>query len=388
SYSFAITPRMQGDAEADTVEFDLTELFLVEAAANLVRSFASVAVAYTVGPSAYDSAAVLDFLSQGGGFLSLRVGGDVQMGKAKETILTASHKLDDAINFLKAETDDQSDDIITITPGDLTVADLDEALQLNADFRDYVENGLTLTEDWNDDGSLTDLTFDFSALFDNPVSDFKSLLPDYSVSVGRDTSYDYGDYYSLSIDVSDVIDVGSTGYYSYYRDHSYDSWDDEEYQYVDTTSYYLAIPRFTWAVDSLISELRGNPGLSHWNVYINWGSNLNAGQQTIQTTVYYSYETRIADFAYYTGILTFDAATYAEWVFPNPPINGFLPDIISDADFKATFGITEADFAEVSEPLVIHFEFFSGGLYKSQLSALGRFKVVPWAHAAAPALRR
>ncbi|MFB0517087.1 MAG: hypothetical protein ACETWG_10875, partial [Candidatus Neomarinimicrobiota bacterium] len=80
------------------------------------------------------------------------------------------------------------------------------------------------------------------------------------------------------------------------------------------------------------------------------------------------------------GIITFDAATYAEWVFPNPSINGFLPDIASDADFKATFGITEQDFLEAkAEPLVIPFEFFSGGIYKRIPADLSRTRLIPWA---------
>ncbi|GAG18741.1 unnamed protein product, partial [marine sediment metagenome] len=147
TYSFIITPKMQGDVQEDSVEFDLTEVYVLEVAMNLLRSFCSVAVAYTVSPSAYDSAAIIDLLSQGSGFFSLRTTGATQMAAAKQSLLDASYSLDDAVAFLKAETDDQSDDIITIDPAD--VAELDSVLKYSAEFRDYLETGLTLTEDWN-----------------------------------------------------------------------------------------------------------------------------------------------------------------------------------------------------------------------------------------------
>ena len=382
-YSFIISPKMQGDLAATPVEFDLTELFVLEALVNIIRSFASVAVAYTVGPSAYDSAAVVEFLSQGSGFLSLRSTGATQMGKAKETMLTASHKLDAAVDFLRAETDDQSDDIITIQVGELTEADLTEIKLATADFRTDFENGVTLTEDWNGDGGLTDLTFNFGALFDNPASDFKSLLPTYSVTVGRDTSYDYGDFFSQSINVSEVVDIGTEGNYTYCRDYSY--YDGEENQYVDTTAQHIALPQLTGVVDSLLKQFRGDPSLGEWNVYTCWSGFLSQGLQTVAATIYYSYQIHIADFSYYTGIITFDATTFAGWVFPNPSINGLLPGITSDADFKMTFGITEAEFVDItSEPLVIHFEFWSGGLYKAELASLGRLRLIPWAQANGP----
>ena len=382
-YSFIISPKMQGDLAATPVEFDLTELFVLEAFVNIIRSFASVAVAYTVGPSAYDSAAVVEFLSQGSGFLSLRNAGATQMGKAKETALTASLKLDAAVDFLRAETDDQSDDIITIQVGELTEADLDEIKLATADFRTDFENGISLTDDWNGDGSLTDLTFNFGALFDNPVSDFKSLAPAYSVTVGRDTSYDYGEYFSQTINVSEVVDIDTAGNYTYCRDYWY--YDGSENQYVDTTAQHIALPELTRVVDSLLNQFRGDPSLADWNIYTCWSGFLSQGQQTVVATVYYSNQTHIPDFSYYTGIITFNASTFAEWVFPNPSINGFLPGITSDAVFKTTFGITEAEFVEAtSEPLVIHFEFFAGGIYKSTPASLSRLRLIPWAQANGP----
>lgn len=45
--------------------------------------------------------------------------------------------------------------------------------------------------------------------------------------------------------------------------------------------------------------------------------------------------------SYMDVIITWDADTFAGWIFPNPTINGILPDIDTDAKFKALLGLTE-----------------------------------------------
>jgi hypothetical protein len=43
---------------------------------------------------------------------------------------------------------------------------------------------------------------------------------------------------------------------------------------------------------------------------------------------------------YYAVIITWDADTFNEWIFPNPSINGLFPDVSSDIEFKSLFGMT------------------------------------------------
>jgi len=378
TYSFIITPKMQGDVQEDPVEFDLTEVYVLEVAMNLLRSFCSVAVAYNVSPSAYDSAAIVDLLKQGSGFLSLRTTGATQMGNAKQSLLDASSSLDNAISFLKAETDDQSDDII-IAPTPVT--DLDSITEYNADFRDYLENGVTLTEDWNDDGTATDLTFNFSVLFENPIQDFKSLLPDYTVEVGRDTSYDY-EWESSNIPVSAIVNLPETRDYWYNRMHRYNVWEGQEFSEIDT---FISIPEFDWLVDSLLTDFRADASLSDWYISIYWWFSAEAGEYSVNTSVYYSKETRIPDWSFYTGILSFVAGTYSEWEFHVDEMNGFISEITTDQQFKDTFGITEADFLEIKDKqLVIPFEFFSGGIKKMMPAPLARTRLIPWAYVNQP----
>jgi hypothetical protein len=44
--------------------------------------------------------------------------------------------------------------------------------------------------------------------------------------------------------------------------------------------------------------------------------------------------------SYPAVVITWDADTFEQWVFPNPSINGLLPDITTDAAFKQLFGLT------------------------------------------------
>ena len=367
-YTFTITPKMQGNLEEDPVELDLTELYVLETAANLIRSFSSVVVAYSFGPAAYDSAAIIDFLSQGSGFLSLRSNGAAQMGNAAIHLLAASHALDNAVDFLQGETDDQSDDIITVDS--MNVSELDSITHYNGKFREDFLNGFTLTEDWNDDGIDTELTFNLSTLFDNPIQDFKSLLPDYTVAVGRDTSYELGEHHDDYFSIPALVDVPTSAWYHWYREHSYNAEYDDEYHEVDTSGF--SIPVVNAVVDSLLEVFSGDNTLARWSVSAHWNGSLSQGQHLIYVDVWYSYWTRIPEWSYYTGILAWDAASYSEWTFPNPSFNGLLPDITSDAVFKSTFGITESDFLNMADdPLVIKFD-MGGAFLDKRITTAGK----------------
>jgi len=42
-------------------------------------------------------------------------------------------------------------------------------------------------------------------------------------------------------------------------------------------------------------------------------------------------------------VVTWNADSFDQWVFPNPSFNGILPEITSDLVFKETFGIEASD---------------------------------------------
>jgi hypothetical protein len=50
-------------------------------------------------------------------------------------------------------------------------------------------------------------------------------------------------------------------------------------------------------------------------------------------------------------VLTWQANSFSSWTFPDPAFNGLFPTMASDAQLKATFGITAADW---SQQTVVH----------------------------------
>ena len=144
----------------------------------------------------------------------------------------------------------------------------------------------------------------------------------------------------------------------------------------------VSVPGFGRVVDSLLADFRADASLVDWNVSIYWQGTFDpAGTYPVSSSVYYSKTTRTPDYAFYTGIMTFTANTYADWTFQVENLNGFLPGITSDAVFKEFFGFTEADF---EKELIIPFHFGDGYTYKRLPSGgddlPARSKVIPWAY--------
>ena len=98
-YTFTITSEMQGAGESPK-DLDMTEIYLLEVGVHLLLAFSDAIVAYNVGPNAYDSTAIIEWLSQGSGFMSLRTGGVSKMALSKIALLTAADKLDAATYLL------------------------------------------------------------------------------------------------------------------------------------------------------------------------------------------------------------------------------------------------------------------------------------------------
>ncbi|TAK50568.1 MAG: hypothetical protein EPO24_16715 [Bacteroidetes bacterium] len=48
----------------------------------------------------------------------------------------------------------------------------------------------------------------------------------------------------------------------------------------------------------------------------------------------------------YVAVLTWQATSFSNWIFPDPTFNGLLPGITTDAMLKQTFGITAADWEQ------------------------------------------
>ena len=136
-FTFELTPEMQGDEEEEPRELDLGEVYMIDASLRLLKAVFLVATAYDFDFDDNGSYAFLDDgsnenvlrhmerLDKTGTFMTLR-SADAMPG-AKASILMAVDKMEQGMAAVRAETDDQDDDIILADDLD----DLDEEINLS-----------------------------------------------------------------------------------------------------------------------------------------------------------------------------------------------------------------------------------------------------------------
>ncbi|WP_157452580.1 hypothetical protein [Chloroherpeton thalassium] len=191
SFKFMITPKMQGDENEDSVEIDLTEIYAMEAVLNMLKSSVLMTVAYDISMDGYDSTGVSNALTQSTtSFMALRTNGKTYMSAAKTALLSAADKMDAAIAFLEAEQDDQSNDIIKIGGDDgVSESEMEKVTDATQEIRDAFSSPIEVKNDFNGDGSTQTLKINLAAIFDNPIENFKELLPEYSLKIETENGY-------------------------------------------------------------------------------------------------------------------------------------------------------------------------------------------------------
>lgn len=131
----------------------------------------------------------------------------------------------------------------------------------------------------------------------------------------------------------------------------------EAHMFIDSARAYMTLPQWVYGnfdavpgTDSLridVSKIFTNPIDGIFNLLPPYSSTVVSG---LDTSWYYFWQwdgqNYILDSMSYTQsyievVITWDANTFAGWMFPNPTINGLLPDINSDAKFKALLGLTD-----------------------------------------------
>jgi hypothetical protein len=337
-YTFMITPKMQGDLGADSLEIDLTEIYALEVGINVLKVAMDIAVAYNVDFTGYDSLGMLNAFTQGSTFLTVRNSGQ-SLADAKTSLLGAIDKLESGINFLRSETDDQNNDIIKLDPGGNDEADLDSILAHTDDARELLTSGLSFTGDWdgNEATPEEELTINMGEYFDTPVQDIKALFPPYTASVGRDTSdYDWFWFYDDTL-ISATVNIPVENFYYYNRSYS---WNNSGYEDFYTNAN-LSIPEFDQAFEEIVAELKQMSGIQYIYVQLNWwGDYLTVGQHAINDlTLSWNYEYKMAQSASYYPRITWTANSFDQWILPDPTFGGVLPGM-TDAEFKRIFGVT------------------------------------------------
>jgi hypothetical protein len=222
-FQFIITPELQGDAEEDPLELDLGEVYVLDAQLRTLKAFLLVATAYNLD---FDEEGSYDFLEdlsdaeilrqlmrldQDSDFLTLRSSNN--MPKAGQNLLTAVEKLEKSVAFIRAEEDDQSDDLIKQRDLDDLDAEIDLSDEADAPdfFRDIVgiEKALSklrevlsgpvdIDADFNDDGQEEILKVNLSAFFYPPVQDLRKLLPHHEWYPGNFDNMEIYDDFALT----------------------------------------------------------------------------------------------------------------------------------------------------------------------------------------------
>lgn len=200
-FVFWVTPRMQGDPDEDPLELDLTEVQAARAGVLLLTSVCRLAVAYDLSFPSFDAAGIVGGLDYDTGtMLRLGTGGGTHMNQAEMDFLASVDAIDAGIDFLLNESDPQDNDIIKTGPDDFSRGELEE-FQINElqEFRDvFGEDGLVLTEDWDNDFLTPAVPLEINAhnFFTNPIPDWKRVLPPYVVTTREvsNSEYDPQDY--------------------------------------------------------------------------------------------------------------------------------------------------------------------------------------------------
>jgi hypothetical protein len=340
-YTFILTPKMQGDLAADPLEIDLTEIYALEAGLNMFSFMINMGLSYSVDFNSYDSLGIIQTFSPGSTFMTVRQSGQYLVS-AKSKLLAMGAKIIAGVTFLRNETDDQNNDIIKIDAGD--EAALDDIIDGVNDFLDMMANGTEVTADW-DDNSFTPeepLTINFNEYFDDPIQDFKELLPAYTVSVARDTigyKYNWNDEYTP---ITATVYFPQSNYYFYSRSFNWQK-DGFTYQYADSN---IDIPEFRQAFNQKLSQLQATAGIDYIYMYLYWGNNYAApGTYQIETSLYSSIDLRAPALALFVPVISWNANSFEEWVLPDPTFSDILPGM-TDWEFKRIFGITAEDWSK------------------------------------------
>ncbi|MCH8019735.1 hypothetical protein IH785_07730 [candidate division KSB1 bacterium] len=181
-YSFIVTSEMQGgdvEVQEDPVELDLTDFKAFYASLLSGRAVFRIFLAYDLDVTSYDSTGFVEALRQNSDFFTLTDASEVN--RARADLTKAANLVLEGLTFLRNETDNQDDDLITVDPGEED--ELDEIETTVTDFLSSLNGDVTLIEDFDDDESTPDasLTISLRNFFETPPTNPKQLLPSYMI---------------------------------------------------------------------------------------------------------------------------------------------------------------------------------------------------------------
>jgi hypothetical protein len=165
------------------VEIDATDAYFLHTALDAVRAGCYVAVSYNVDVD--DGQTPQELLESDADFMTLAR--PSAMGDAYDALSAIAAHLDAGCDALEAESDDQTNDIVTETEGYLPLEDLlgegaVEAVREAADaIDDALVNGISFNPAESDPpGPDVEVLVDLDELFNDPIADLRDYFPAHS----------------------------------------------------------------------------------------------------------------------------------------------------------------------------------------------------------------
>jgi hypothetical protein len=319
SFTFWLTPEMQGNDGADSLVFDravfeaiLATLYGAEAALHIVLARDLDLPEYTVE-------AAQDALHPDSSFLDLKPGGvgATHMSQAGDRVCSAQVMLSAAVQSLLTEVrnhEDQSRDFLRVYPKD--TVDLNEVADSLASIHLSLTTGARAVTFEMDNGTFLTITADLMQFFNNPLDNPKRFLPDYTVTASElqdhykdfaaahydrdqywqklDSAYGITRPYDTPLVPIHLPDANTDEFYELIA--RYDYWPDTSNQF-----YLLG-----W--DDLQNWCEGCGFFAFWSPNSSW-----------RYRDYYRHPDQVAVCAEWT------ANSFSEWIWPQPTFNGLLP---------------------------------------------------------------
>ena len=184
SFVFKVTSDMQPDVGADPMELDMTEVYLIDMMLHALKAIGGTIIGHNFDMHTHDETGLSESLTPGSDFATLRTMGGTDLAEAHQAMIGAVDKLNMAMDFLEAETDDQDNDMIPYDAQD--ASDFENIRQDLNEINDIMTGPKWFSIDEGDS-----IQIDIQQFYINPLEDLKEMVPPYLLSVGTDNEYVY-----------------------------------------------------------------------------------------------------------------------------------------------------------------------------------------------------
>ncbi len=179
----------------DTLEIDVTDIHFAESPLHFIRALLLGLDAYNLDIGSLEGEDVAAALAQDSDFLTLTNAG--ALTTARGAMDAGADEASVGAVLLDAEVDDQTNDFVRLLfPGEefglwvaMTEGQRDTLENMPAMMDDMMDNPLPMIDDFDNDEVPDTLLVNLGVLFDDPIEDFKAILPEYTIQACGDTAY-------------------------------------------------------------------------------------------------------------------------------------------------------------------------------------------------------